>query len=132
MAFWALFVPQGLKSVKPDELLRCLALTESDMARVGEGIVLCELLGKGFAILKWNTPEQLPDSGDIEVTEPITKNRMLIRVKSAVEPNVPDSLSNDEEENLKSRATKMGIEAWEAKVQLNSSLQDGTVSWRRL
>jgi hypothetical protein len=99
---------------------------------VGEGIALRDLMLKGFTILKWNTPEQLPGSGDIEAEEPGTKRHILVQVKSAVKPEVPDSLSTDLEEKLKSRASKMSAEAWEAKVQLHSSLKDGTVSWRRL
>jgi hypothetical protein len=109
-----------------------LALTASDVARVGEGIALRDLLLKGFTIQKWNTPEELPASSDIEAIEPVTKKLVLIRVKSAVEPNIPESLSSDLEGELKLRATKAGAEAWEAKVQLDTSLKQGKVSWRQL
>jgi hypothetical protein len=98
---------------------------------VGEGIAIQDLFKKGFTILKWNPPEQLP-GGDIEAMEAALRRRILVQVKSDVQPNPPHSLSTDEEEALKSRAMKIGAEAWEAKVQLDSSLQQGTVTWRRL
>jgi hypothetical protein len=89
-------------------------------------------MDKGFTIMTWNTPEQSPGSADIEAIEASTKKRILVQVRSAIKPNVPAGLSSDEEGNLKSHATKTGVEAWEAKVQLDSSLQQGAVSWRRL
>jgi len=99
---------------------------------VGEGIALRDLLVKGFAILKWNTPEQLPGSEYIEAEEPVTKKHIFVQVNSAVTPNVPSNLSSDEEGNLKSHAARKGGEAWEVKVQLVSSLKEGTVTWRQL
>ena len=123
---------QGLKFAEPRELPRCLAMAVSDFRRVGEGIALRDLMDKGFTILKWNTPEQLPDSGDLEAIEAVSRRHILVRVKSAVKPDVPTGLSSDEEGTLKSRASKASAEAWEAKVQLDASLQQGTVLWRRL
>ena len=99
---------------------------------MGEGIALRELLLKGFAIQKWNSPEELPESVDIEAIEPITSKLQLIRVRSAVAPNIPEGLSSDLEGEMKIRAKNAGAEAWEAKVQLDSNLRQGTVSWRRL
>ena len=106
-------------------------MTSPDIARVGEGIAIRSLFDKGFTILKWNPPDQLP-GGDIEAEDATRKRRILVQVRSDVEPNVPASLSSNEEADLESRAMNGGAEAWEAKVQLHSSLQSGSVTWRQL
>jgi len=107
-------------------------LAATDVARVGEGIALRDLLLKGFTIQKWNTPQESPGKSDIEVVEPVTEKHILIQVKSAIEPNMPEDLSSDLENALKLHASQCGAEAWEAKVQLNERLSEGKVSWRQL
>ena len=50
-----------------------------------------------------------------------------------MQPNEPSSLSSDEERNIKSRASALGYEPWEVKVQLDESLQlVDKIKWRHL
>jgi hypothetical protein len=109
-----------------------MVLSSSDIARVGEGIALRDLMLKGYTILKWNPPDQLPGSNYIEAKEAVLRTHVLVQVKSAVKPSEPTSLSSEEEEKLKSHAKKVGFQPWEARVQLESDLKEGTVFWRRL
>ena len=102
-------------------------MTAVDVGRAGEAVIVKELQAKGYTIIRWDT--QSPGSSDIEAN---TGTHLLVQVKSAVSPNVAASLSSDEERNIKSRATRIGAQAWEARVQLDSGLRNGTVSWRHL
>jgi len=53
-----------------------------------------------------------------------------VQVKSAVEPALPVELSPLEERDLKPRATALGAQALEAKVQLERTFLSGRVWWR--
>jgi hypothetical protein len=58
---------------------------------------------------------------------------LLVQVKSAVQPGTPATLSSDEERETSSRAAGLGLEAWEARVQLDQQLrQVGDIQWRKL
>jgi len=58
-----------------------------------------------------------PGSADIDASK--GHRRVLIQVKSALTPNAPPGLSSAELRNLKSRASRIGAEAWLAQVNLS-------------
>ena len=103
--------------------------TSLEIGAVGERIVVQWLRNYRFTIQGWDT--QSPGSTDIEAES--SKAHILVQVKSAADPNEPPSLSSEEERNMKSRAMRIGAEAWEARVQLNASLQlIAEIQWREL
>lgn len=104
--------------------------TAFDIGQAGERIVVQWLeKEKSYAIKTWDT--QSPGSTDIEAEH--RDAHILVQVKSAMYPNEPPFLSSDEQRNIKSRATKIGAVAWEARAQLNASLQlIGEIQWRTL
>ena len=102
--------------------------SEYDIGEAGERIVV-NALKKDRWIVNWNTKG--PGATDIEAQKDLRK--ILIQVKTAIYPNKPAELSNDERGRIMSRAKSLGAEAWEAKVVLDSSLrQVGEIFWSRL
>jgi hypothetical protein len=72
-----------------------------------------------------------PSSTEIEARG--NAKSLLVQVKSAVQPDKPDTLSADEVRSLTERAARRGLEAWEARVQLDQQLrQVGEIQWRKL
>jgi len=119
--------------------------TSFEIGQAGERIVATWLRYRGYTHVKVDT--RLPGSTDIDAhrvplmnylfpklfENPKNKERMLVQVKSAVYPHDPGSLSSDEERNITSRAAKIGAQAWEARVELNSNLERvGEIRWRKL
>ena len=105
-----------------------MAYTQVEIGNKGEKLVGAFLKQKGYST---NIDTKAPGSTDIEARG--SKSSLLVQVKSAVKPNEPVSISSDEERNIKSRAAKLGWEAWEARVQLDASLnQVGEIKWRKL
>jgi hypothetical protein len=103
--------------------------TQVEIGSAGERIVANELVGKGW---KTNVDTKGPGSTDIEARG-ANGSGLLVQVKTAMSPSQPVSLSSDEERNIKSRATKLGWAAYEAKVQVDGSLRlIGSVMWRKL
>jgi len=111
-----------------------IATGESSMSNsqavglAGEKAVVNQLKSNGWTINNWDTSQ--PGSTDIDAQS--GSNRRLVQVKSAVTPYDPPELSPEEEGNIKSRATKIGAEAWEAKVWLDAGLNPVTIKWRKL
>lgn len=102
--------------------------TTVQIGTAGEHVVNNWLTQNGY---KTNLDTKLPGSTDIEATS--TQTSLLVQVKSAMNPSAPSSLSSDEMRNIKSRAKRLGYQAWEAKVTLNSHLQTiSQIQWRRL
>jgi len=102
--------------------------TQVEIGSAGERIAAAALQQKGY---KTNVDTKAPGSTDIEARG--TGNSILVQVKAAVSPNAPTSISSDEERNIKSRASKLGWGAYEAKVQLDGRLQlVGDIQWRKL
>lgn len=99
----------------------------SEIGRAGERFIVEGLRNEGFRV-EWDT--RLPGSADIDAAN--SNRHLLIQVKSAVYPNEPADTSQQEETNLKSRAARIGAEAWEARVQLNTDLQGRSRKWRQL
>ncbi len=95
---------------------------------IGERLVALWLAERGYT-----TSANMDSNGSADMLARGPRNSMLIQVKSAVAPSVPSPLSLDEERQIMAYAHQMGLEAWEAKVQLNSGLQQvGEIQWRRL
>jgi hypothetical protein len=102
--------------------------TEVEIGQAGERIVVTWLQNHAYIIDRWDT--QAPGSTDIEAHAQV---KLLIQVKTSVAPNIPASLSTDEETNIKQRATRISAQAYEARVQLDSNLTlFGEIMWRRL
>ncbi len=103
--------------------------TAVKIGQAGEGIVVQWLKDNNYSILDWNT--QAPGSTDIKASG--GGKVLLVQVKAAVVPSQPASLSSDEEPSIKARAAQIKAEAYEAKVQLDSSLRlVGKIEWRQL
>lgn len=104
--------------------------TPFEIGQAGEGIVVQWLKEAGYTMKRWDTASS--GSTDIEA-ENSSGHILLVQVKSAVHPNEPPSLSSDEERKIKSRATKIGAEDWEARGQLSAGLElIGEIRWRKL
>lgn len=102
--------------------------TQVEIGQAGERIVARELAGKGY---QTNIDTKAPGSTDIEARA--TTASLLVQVKAAMAPNTPASLSSGEESNIKSRASKLRWQAWEARVQVDAKLAAaGAVAWRQL
>ena len=112
--------------------------TSSEIGREGEKAVVNYLKEKGYTINNWNT--KAAGSTDIEAgsydVNGYYKITLLTQVKTAISPNTPPYLSSEEERNIKSRATRIGAESWEARVTLSETggylFQFGDISWRKL
>ncbi|HUI30181.1 MAG TPA: hypothetical protein VLX91_08180 [Candidatus Acidoferrales bacterium] len=102
--------------------------TSVEIGTAGESAAITELKSQNVIITKWDT--KAPGSTDIEATK--DGKKILVQVKSAVSPEEPAALSADEERNIKSRATRIGGIAFEAKVSLDKSLRATNISWRKL
>jgi hypothetical protein len=103
--------------------------TVVEIGQAGERFAVQALKNERWTIDVWNT--QAPGSTDIEAHSGPSK--ILVQVKSAIFPNEPTSLSSDEERNIKSRATRIGAKAYEARVHLNSNLTlKNEIQWKVL
>jgi len=100
----------------------------AQVGAAGEAAAVAALQKAGWQITVWNT--QAPGSTDIEAVSGASK--LILQVKSAVVPGTPASISGEEDRNLKSRATKIGADAYEARVSLDQALSPLGVDWRKL
>jgi len=102
--------------------------TQVEIGQAGEHIVARELAAKGY---RTNVDTRAPGSTDIEARS--QQANLLVQVKTAMSPGTPAAMSTDEERNIKSRAQRLRFQAWEARVQIGSRLnQVGETSWRKL
>jgi hypothetical protein len=105
-----------------------MATTTTEIGSAGERIVANALMDMRY---QTNVDTRLPGSTDIEAIQ--NGRKLLVQVKAAVWPSTPSSLSSEEKNNTESRATRLGCEPWEAKVQLDTSLRVvGNIEWRNL
>jgi len=91
--------------------------TLHEIGKAGEGYTVELFKGKGFTIDKWDT--HTLGSANIEAHS--KEGKILVQVTSAI-ADEPSDLSAKDQRNVKSRATRMGAVAWEAKVILNTNL----------
>ena len=118
----------GSGAYNPLGLLLSLGAPPSAIGHAGEQIVVGHLQRAGYSG-NWDT--RLAGSSDIEAWG--GARHLLIQVKSALYPNSPPYVSVTEERNIKARASRIGAEAWEARVQVGAMLaQLGEIGWRRL
>jgi uncharacterized membrane protein YcgQ (UPF0703/DUF1980 family) len=102
--------------------------TTIQIENVGERLVANWLAQHGYSI---NIDTRSLDSSDIEARGYNTS--LLVQVKSASQPSTPEMLSSDDEGNIISRAARLGLQPWEARVQLDQQLrQVGDIKWRKL
>lgn len=98
------------------------------ISNAGERIVAEALMRMGY---QTNVDTKPPDSTDMEATN--EGKKILIQVNTTVMPGTPSPLSSEEERTLRARATRLGCEPWEAKVQVDTSLHlVGKIEWRNL
>lgn len=93
----------------------------------GEKAIITWLRQNGWQIIRWDTAA--PGSTDIEAK--VALKKLLVQVKSAIAPATPSFLSLAEAKNIKSRATRLGAEAWEARVVLYNNLNPAGIGWRQ-
>jgi signal recognition particle subunit SEC65 len=60
------------------------------------------------------------------------RQRVVVHVNTTVSPAAPCSLTLEEEQALRRRATKTGGHAWEVRVLLGSDLELVQLEWRAL
>lgn len=102
--------------------------TSAQIGQAGEAAAVAALKKKGWTITTWNT--QAPGSTDIEAAS--GSKKLLVQVKAAVSPDVPANLSGEEERNIKSRATRIGADAYEVRIALNQALSPVSLNWGKL
>ena len=103
-------------------------VTSQEVGQAGEEIVALALVEKGY---RTNVDTKGPGSTDIEALG--ANATLLVQVKTALFPATPAGLSSNEERNIKSRASRLGFEAWEARLQVNQGLHlVGAIGWRRV
>jgi hypothetical protein len=103
-------------------------MTPGQIGACGERIVEAVLVAEGWEC-KRNT--QQPGSTDIEAHK--ESQSFLVQVKTGVYPNNPPLISEDEVRNIRSRATRLGYEAWQANLQISPLGQlVGTIEWIHL
>jgi hypothetical protein len=99
-----------------------------DIGKIGENLVAHSLSNSGYIT---NVDTKLPGSTDIEAAS--DEANLLVQVKTAFLPNKPTSLTSEESRNIKSKAARIGYQAWEAKVQLDVNHRlVGDIQWRQL
>jgi len=102
--------------------------SQAEIGAAGERIVNNWLIGNNY---KTNLNTRQPGSTDIEAVGP--KASLLVQVKTALSPSTPADPSSDEVRNIKSRAARLGYEAWQAKVTVDANANFvGKIQWQRL
>lgn len=102
--------------------------SQAEIGGAGERFVNSWFVRKGY---ETNLDTRQPGSTDIEAVS--SKTSLLAQVKTAMSPSAPADLSSDEVRNIKSRATRIGYQAWQAKVTVDSNLRlIGEIQWKRL
>jgi Holliday junction resolvase-like predicted endonuclease len=102
-------------------------VTAADIGRAGERCAVAWLTAQGYRT-EWNT--SAPGSTDIQGWG---AEHLLVQVKTAVLPSKPSAITQDETQNIKSRATRLGATAYVAQVQLDQNLrQVGEIHWSKL
>jgi hypothetical protein len=99
-----------------------------DIGSAGERIVEKHLRQRSYA-----TSIDLRKTGSTIIRALGRLTKLLVEVRTAVSPDAPTSLSADDVKKITSLAAKIGYEAWEARVQIDSDGgQLGKIIWTRL
>ncbi len=105
-----------------------MASSQAEIQAIAEEYVARVLERDGF---KTNMNRRSSTDEDIEALGP--KGKLLIRVCTAVEPEVPQALIHAQQTTLIDRARRIGYTPFEATLQLDSTLRPaGTITWRLL
>ncbi|MBA7696222.1 hypothetical protein ES703_104865 [subsurface metagenome] len=105
-----------------------MAHSQAQIGAAGEQIVDSSLTSKRY---KTNLNTRLPGSTDIEAVG--SETSLLVQVKASMSPSTPADLSSDEVRNIKSRATRIGYQPWQAKVTVDANLNlVGEIKWKKL
>jgi Holliday junction resolvase len=103
-------------------------MTPEDAQTSAERHVISDLESKGYYCIRNKRSPGYTGVEAIKGTEVV-----LVHVKTAVHPSTPDNLSAEESTRIRSRATRMGWEAWLAQVQIDDlGLTVGSISYTRL
>jgi hypothetical protein len=91
-------------------------MTPEEIKLSGERHVMSDLTSKGYFCLR-NKRSRTPTGIEaIKGTEV-----MLVQVKAAVHPDLPEGLSAEESARIRKRAIRMGWQAWIAQVQIDDA-----------
>lgn len=103
--------------------------TTTEIGTAGERAVVAALKSDGW-VGTWDTK----GAGSTDVEAKKGSRHVLIQVKAALEGTTPAQLSSDELRNIKSRAAKLGAEAWLAQVTLSKAnlSRVGDIAWTKL
>ena len=104
-------------------------MSSTDVGLIGKRYVVAWLESIRFEIVDRDDDD--PEALDIEAKH--SEAHVIVRVKTAVEPERPEDLSAGEVRDLLSKASERKAVAWEAKVQLDSNrVLKGEISWKIL
>ncbi len=100
----------------------------NEIGKAGERAVASQLESLGYGVDR-NT--QGPGATDIFA---VGNGRvLLVQVKTAQSPRLPDSVSAEDARRIRARAAHLRAEPWEAKVQLNWLLEPiDEIGWKNL
>jgi len=90
-------------------------MTPEEIAEIGERHAMADLTAKGFFCLR---NARSPGGREIEAFRG-TEQVSLVYVKTAVEPDIPGDLSDEDSARIKGRAVRMGWDAWLVHVRIN-------------
>jgi hypothetical protein len=103
-------------------------MESGEIGNIGERHVEAVLVKDGWTC---NRNTQLPGSTDIEAVK--AGRKILVQVKTAVNPAQPADLSEEETRNIKTRAARTNSEAWLAKATITpAGLLMKDIGWRQV
>jgi hypothetical protein len=103
-------------------------LTAAEVGTIGEQIAATWLKANAWEVYR-NT--KLPGATDIQASS--GSRSLLVQVKTAVFPNLPVFLNNDDKKAIVTRANNNGNEAWLAQLQINDKgALVGKITWTKL
>jgi len=103
-------------------------MTPEETQSSGERHVISDLTSKGYYCLR---NKRSPAYTGIEAIKGTKVT--LVHVKAAVHPAAPDNLTTEETARIKHRASRMGWDAWLARVQIDEfGLMLGSITYTRL
>jgi hypothetical protein len=105
-----------------------MSLTPVEINYLGQAIAQFDLERQGF-VWKWNT--SIPGSTDIEATK--GSEGRLVQVRTAVHPQEPRGLGQDETQRIKAKASQMGYEPWLVQITIKEGDSAAkTIIWTKL